>query len=69
MNNNQQTMRTVHVAAIQVESQPGQIAANHAHALPALNANLLTPHPRYPTEECDSPKCLPFDHLRPKYSM
>lgn len=34
MNNNQQTTRTIHVAAVQVESQPGQIAANHAHALP-----------------------------------
>ncbi|MBN2007074.1 MAG: hypothetical protein JXA21_27230 [Anaerolineae bacterium] len=34
MNNNQQTTGTVHIAVVQVESQPGQIAANHAHALP-----------------------------------
>lgn len=30
------TDRTLHVAAAQVESQPGQIAANHAHALPFI---------------------------------
>ena len=30
------TFHTLHVAAIQLESQPGQIAANHAHALPFI---------------------------------
>ncbi len=38
MNNIQQKTRTVHIAAVQVESQPGQIAANHAHALPFVEA-------------------------------
>ncbi len=28
--------RTMRVAAVQVESQPGQLAANHAHALPYI---------------------------------
>ncbi len=36
MNNNPQKTRTVHIAAVQVESQPGQIVANHAHALPFI---------------------------------
>ena len=36
MDNNRKQTRTIHVAAVQVESQPGQIAANHAHALPFI---------------------------------
>ena len=34
MNHNQPKPRTVRIAAVQVASQPGQIAANHVHALP-----------------------------------
>ncbi|TVQ28036.1 MAG: carbon-nitrogen hydrolase family protein [Spirochaetaceae bacterium] len=36
MENTGNPIRTLRVAAVQVESQPGRIAANHAHALPFI---------------------------------
>jgi N-carbamoylputrescine amidase len=41
MKSPQQTTRTVRVAAVQVESQPGQIASNHAHALPFIETAVV----------------------------
>ncbi|TVQ20904.1 MAG: carbon-nitrogen hydrolase family protein, partial [Spirochaetaceae bacterium] len=38
MENTGKSIHTVRIAAVQLESQPGRIAANHAHALPLIEA-------------------------------
>lgn len=41
MDHDRRQIRTIGVAAVQVESQPGQIEANHAHALPFIETAVV----------------------------